>query len=73
MTAQTRIYIVSPTVPLASGSDQRRLVRAGNSAQALRHVVEHTLQVSLASQADLVELVGAGVKVEDLKAETPTE
>lgn len=55
----TRIYYVHPKLP----GDGARLVRATNAAQALRHVVRDTLTVELATQEDLVRLLGAGVKV----------
>lgn len=60
-----RIYVVKPR---KADPATRRLVRAPNSSQAFRHVAEDTIEVALASQADLVELVGAGVKVEDAGA-----
>lgn len=41
-----------------------RLVRASTAAQALRHVADQWLTAALASQDDLVELVGEGVVIE---------
>lgn len=61
----TRIYHVRPKLP----GDGARLVRATNAAQALRHVVTDTLIVELASQEDLVRLLGAGVEVEAVNSE----
>ena len=69
MATPQRIYVVRnvaaevdaeqiPPRPLA------RLVRAPNAAQATRHVAADTLVVEVASQDDLVELVAAGVAVE---------
>lgn len=55
---QTRIYRVT-----AHGKD--RLVRAPNKAQAIRHVAEDTITAEVASQDRLVQLVAAGVKVEE--------
>lgn len=60
-----RIYHVHSKLP----GDGARLVRAANAAQALRHVVRDTLTVELATQDDLVRLLGRGVKVEAVNAE----
>jgi hypothetical protein len=59
----TRIYTVQQL-----GGDTR-LVRASNQSQALRYVVDKTLSVDLASQDDLVRLLGKGVHVEAANAE----
>ncbi len=57
-----RIYIVS--------SEQgRTLVRAGNQAQAIRHVAVSQYSAKVASQDELVELVAAGNKVVDASAD----
>jgi len=67
MAAQQRIYRVAnfiADIDADTGKTFTRLVRAPNAAQALRHVAAHTLQVAVASQDDLVELIEAGVKVE---------
>ncbi len=40
------------------------LVRAANAAAALRHVVRNTLKVTRASQDDLAELIGGGMRVQ---------
>lgn len=53
-----RIYLVS------NGKDAR-LVRASNQAQAVRHVVRNTFTASVASQDELVDALGKGIKVED--------
>ena len=67
MAAAQRIYRVAnfiADVDADTGKTFTRLVRAPNAAQALRHVAAGTLNVGVASQDDLVELVEAGVKVE---------
>lgn len=63
----TRIYIVRPK----NGEGKSRLVRASSQAQALRHVVEDTLIVELASQDDLVRVLTAtdGAAVEAVNTE----
>jgi hypothetical protein len=54
-----RIYLV--------GTGQHvRLVRAPNRAQALAHVARSTIAVSVATQNDLVKMLTAGTKVEDV-------
>jgi hypothetical protein len=54
-----RIYLV--------GTGQHvRLVRASNRAQALAHVARSTIAVSVATQNDLVKMLTAGTKVEDV-------
>jgi hypothetical protein len=71
MTA-TRIYAVSRKQPQLGGPEaNHRLVRAVNASQAMRHVAEHTLTVGVAGQDQLVDLVAAGVKVEDAKTGEP--
>lgn len=54
MSQQQRIYVVA----------DKRLVRAPNAAQALRHVSKE-IEVRVAKQDDLVKMVTGGVKVED--------
>ena len=66
MSTATRIYAVRKKLPrVGEPVTDTRLVRAPNAAQALRHVAADTLAVAVAGQDDLVELVAAGVKVED--------
>lgn len=66
--AATRIYIVTPKA--AEGQTVvRRLVRASHPSHALRHVAADQLQVTVASQDDLVDLLGRGVPVETVKHE----
>lgn len=72
MSAQ-RIYLVRSNiadVDADSGALLHRLVRAPNAAQALRHVAADTLSCEVATQDDLVALVGRGVKVEASGRET---
>lgn len=58
--ATTRIYIVAPKTGGA-----KRLVRAHHPSRALHHVAEAAFTVEVASQDDLVELIGEGVVVEN--------
>lgn len=53
-----RIYVVT------DGDESTYLVRAGNRAQAMRHVARRTFDARLASQDDLIELIPTHV-VED--------
>lgn len=46
-----------------------RLVRATHPSHALRHVAADEYSVSVASQDDLIDLVGRGVQVETIAAE----
>lgn len=46
-----------------------RLVRASHPGSALAHVAKDIAVVKVATQDQLVALLGAGTKVEDLKAE----
>jgi len=64
--AAQRIYMVvnAQARGIAGNEQPARLVRAIHPAQALRHVAEDTLAVAVASQNDLVRLLGAGVRVE---------
>lgn len=47
-----------------NGNETKRLVLAENQSAALKHVVENTLTVSLATTADVISLIGGGVKEE---------
>jgi len=58
----TRIYYVS-------GADKPRLVRASSQAQAINHVVRNQYTASVATQINLVELLGKGVVVETASEE----
>lgn len=62
MAAATRIYLVT-----LGGTD--RLVRATHPSHALMHVARDLAQVRVAGQEELVARVGAGIRVEDIKAE----
>jgi hypothetical protein len=67
----TRIYLVGPKNGAAGG--RNRLVRATSQAQALRHVVDDTLAVRLASQDDIVRIMleRDPCEVEDATGEAP--
>jgi hypothetical protein len=54
--SDTRIYVVND-------GQKKRLIRAPNQAQAVRHAAKD-FKADVASQDDLCELIGAGVKVE---------
>ncbi len=65
----TRIYAVSEGP--ANGETGRlaiHLVRATSQAQAIRHVVTPKYRADVASQEQLVQLLGAGVQVQDATA-----
>lgn len=47
--------------------DAGRLVRAKSRAQALSHVAQSTFNVRVASQDELVTLLGKGTVVESIK------
>lgn len=56
----TRIYLVTDTE-----TNQHRLIRAANQAQAIRHAAASRFDVEVAGQDDLVSLLAAGKTVED--------
>jgi hypothetical protein len=56
-----RIYIVSRI----GSTEDERLIKASNPAQALRFATKSQLACRVADQGDLVKLVGEGVKVEE--------
>lgn len=56
---KTRVYVVE-----VSGQAPR-LVRASHPLHAQRHVMEQIVQVRLASQDDLIELMAKGVRCEN--------
>ena len=60
-----RIYTVT-------GGPKDRLVRATRQGPALMHVARSMLEVRVATQNDLEQLIAAGVKVEDA-GEPPQE
>jgi hypothetical protein len=55
-----RIYVVG-------GPQGIRLVNATTKQQAIAHVANSTIRAHVATQTDLVELVGKGVPVEHCK------
>jgi hypothetical protein len=61
--SDTRIYRVTRTEGLGEVADER-LVKATNRTAALRHVIDTTHHVEVASQTDLVRLLSEGVPVE---------
>jgi hypothetical protein len=67
MTTDTRIYLVSKVDGTGA-----RLVRASHKFGAHRHVTLSEYDTRLATQSDLVELLAAGVKVENAKADPDT-
>ncbi len=50
------------------GADKPRLVQANNQAQAIGHVVRNQFKATVATQADLVDLL-PGTKVEKASSE----
>jgi hypothetical protein len=64
--ATTRIYIVT-------GPTGTRLVKASVPSQAITHVARSAFDARVASQDDLVEAVGNGVKVEAYGETSQTE
>lgn len=70
MASSTRIYLVAPTRPDCEQAPvKRRLVRATHPSHALRHVAADEYSVTVASQDDLVALLGDGVEVESIAQE----
>lgn len=64
--SNSRIYLVQ------SVNDSKRLVRATNPAQAVRHVARAEITASVASQDDLVTLLPTH-KIEDASAANDVE
>lgn len=58
MKSKVRIYAVT------GESGKARLVTAANQTIARNHVVKETIEVHVASQSELVALIGQGVQVE---------
>ena len=71
MTA-TRIYAVRTKPPIEANPPVFRLIRATNPAQVGRHIIKDTLDITVASQDDLVDALASGAKVEDASAEPST-
>lgn len=65
MSKNTRVYAVK----IHSETPKVRLVRASNVASAIRHVSETLIHAEVAKQDTLIDLIAAGVKVEDAAAE----
>ena len=63
MAAATRIYAVTVE------GKHKKLVRAASQAAAIRHVAKPMFAADVATQDELVELAGKGVKVEDAASE----
>jgi hypothetical protein len=58
MATATRIYIVT------NSAGATRLVKATVASQAITHVAKNAFTAKVASQDDLVQALGSGVKVE---------
>ncbi len=69
-TKVTRIYVVTETDENEGTVPGKKLVRAGNPAQAIRHVTKGRFTAEVADQDTLVACISAGTKVEDAAAET---
>jgi hypothetical protein len=63
MATAARIYTV------ADKQGRKRLVEATHPSHVMRHVAADTFTVNVASQRELVDLLGKGVPVESIKAE----
>lgn len=61
MATQQRVYIVG------THDGDIRLVKASVRQQALSHVANHLFTVRVATQDDLIEALGKGIKVEAYK------
>lgn len=64
----TRIYLVTDR-----DTQTRRLIRAANQAQAVRHAAQSRFDIQVASQNDLVKLLAAGQTVESATQATEAE
>lgn len=64
----TRPYIVTD-----KATGKQRIVQAGTSAQALRHVAADTYTVAIAKANDVIALMASGVKAEVAGAEPEAE
>lgn len=61
----TRIYVVNET------NGPSHLVRAATPAQAIRHIVSDRFIAEVASQQQLVDLLGKGAKVREPHPRNP--
>ena len=64
----TRIYLVTDRETQA-----KRLIRAGSQAQAIRHAAASQFSATMAGQDDLVQMLDAGIRVEDASRGEPEE
>lgn len=55
----TRIYLVTDR-----DTQAKRLIRAGNQAQAIRHAAQSRFAIEVAGQDDLVQLLATGQAIE---------
>ena len=53
--------------------NNNRLVRAGSYAKALRHITNEIIDVRVASQDDLIDMLTRGVTVEETNADEEDE
>lgn len=67
MATQQRVYIVE------THTGKTRLVKAAVRQQALSHVANHLFTVRVATQDDLIDALGKGIKVEAHKDPEQTE
>ena len=67
MATQQRVYIVG------THTGETRLVKAAVRQQALSHVANHLFTVRVATQDDLIDALGKGIKVETHKDPEQTE
>ena len=58
-----RIYVVTNHFP---DDDKKRLIRANNQSQAIRHCVQADYACRPATTEDVVQLLGLGIKVENI-------
>lgn len=68
MSNNTRIYRVIENSDGTASDAIYHLVRAQSAAQAIRHIVSPRFSADVASPDNLVDLVGAGVKVREAMA-----
>jgi len=61
------------TIYVVDNGQAKRLVRGNNRQQALRHVALDTHEVRVATQDDLLEMLGDNVPVEDAGASAEAE
>jgi hypothetical protein len=65
MSNNSRVYAVK----IHGDTPKARLVRASNVAAAIRHVAESLVYAEVAKQDTLIDLIAAGVRVEDAARE----